>query len=78
MANPFGRSTGAFFRAGPARRGHGTGCANRSDSPISTTSPAPYRNILVRVDFSAHSVRAVRRALDLAERHGGQQHCCMP
>ena len=34
--------------------------------------PAPYRSILVGVDFSAHSTRAVRRALDLAHRHGGR------
>jgi universal stress protein A len=33
--------------------------------------PAPYQRILVGVDFSPHSVRAVRRALDLAHRHGG-------
>jgi len=33
--------------------------------------PAPYQRILVGVDFFAHSVRAVRRALDLAQRHGG-------
>jgi universal stress protein A len=33
--------------------------------------PAPYQRILAGVDFSAHSVRAVRRALDLAHRYGG-------
>jgi len=34
--------------------------------------PSPYRRILVAVDFSPHSVRAVRRALALAGPHGSQ------
>ncbi|MCB1723992.1 MAG: universal stress protein [Gammaproteobacteria bacterium] len=36
--------------------------------------PAPYRTILVGVDFSAHTVRAVRRALQIAGGQGGGVH----
>ncbi|MGB5451867.1 MAG: universal stress protein [Sedimenticolaceae bacterium] len=41
---------------------------------LDQAQPAPYQRILVGVDFSAHSLRAVRRALDLAKRHGGAIH----
>jgi len=41
---------------------------------LDQAEPAPYQRILVGVDFSAHSLRAVRRALDLAKRHGGDIH----
>jgi len=41
---------------------------------LDQAQPAPYRHILVGVDFSAHSLRAVRRALDLAKRNGGGIH----
>ena len=43
----------------------------RQQAALDQAQPVPYKRILVGVDFSAHSVRAVRRALDLAQRHGG-------
>ena len=39
---------------------------------LDQAQPVPYQRILVGVDFSAHSLRAVRRALDLAKRHDGR------
>jgi nucleotide-binding universal stress UspA family protein len=39
---------------------------------LDEAEPVAYRRILVGVDFSPHSVRAVRRGLDLAKRYGGQ------
>ncbi len=35
-------------------------------------APDTYQQILAAVDFSRHSVRVLRRALDLAKRHGSQ------
>lgn len=42
------------------------------EAALDEAEPIAYRRILVGVDFSAHSVRAVRRGLDLAKRYGGQ------
>lgn len=44
----------------------------RAQAALDRTQPEPYQRILVGVDFSAHSVRAVRRAVDLAQRGGGR------
>lgn len=44
------------------------------EAALDAAEPRPYRNILVGMDFSPHSVRAVRRALDLAKRHEGRVH----
>jgi nucleotide-binding universal stress UspA family protein len=46
------------------------GLQARSDQ----AAPTPYQHVLVGVDFSAHSVRAVRRAMDLAKRHDADIH----
>lgn len=39
---------------------------------LDRAEPAPYRRVLVAVDFSAHSIRAVRRALEIATRYDAQ------
>ena len=39
---------------------------------IDQTAPPAYQEILVALDFSKHSVRVLRRALDLAKRHASR------
>ena len=72
MANPFTTAPVRFFEQDRLGEAWDWLREPQRQSDLDDESPAPYRNILVGVDFSAHSVRAVRRALDLAERHGGQ------
>lgn len=72
MANPFTTAPVRFFEQDRLGEAWDWLREPQRQSDLDDESPAPYRNILVGVDFSAHSVRAVRRALDLAERHGGR------
>jgi universal stress protein A len=70
MAKPFIRADVQFFNQGQLGEAWDWLREPLQQVALDQAPPAPYRRIMVGVDFSAHSVRAVRRALDLAHRHG--------
>ena len=72
MAKPFTSAQVSFFEEEQIGDAWDWLREPRREARLDAATPTPYRHILVGVDFSAHSVRAVRRALDLAKRHGGR------
>ena len=71
IAKPFTRADVQFFNQEQLGEAWDWLREPLQQAALDQAPPAPYQHILVGVDFSAHSVRAVRRALDLAHRHGG-------
>jgi universal stress protein A len=72
MARPFTSAKVQFFEQDQLARAWDWLREPDRQEARDQSQPPPYRRILVGVDFSPHSVRAVRRALDLAEHTGGQ------
>lgn len=71
MAKPFTSAAVRFFKHEQLGEAWDWLRQPRQQALLDQAPPSPYQHILVGVDFSAHSVRAVRRALDLAHRHDG-------
>jgi len=71
MAKPFTSAGVRFFEQDKLGEAWDWLRETRQQAALDEAKPVPYQRILVGVDFSAHSVRAVRRALDLAKRYGG-------
>lgn len=72
MAKPFTSAGARFFEQDQLGEAWDWLRQPRREAALDEAEPLRYRRILVGVDFSAHSARAVRRALDLAKRYGGQ------
>lgn len=72
MAKPFIRADVQFFHQEQLGDAWDWLREPLQQAALDQAPPPPYQRILVGVDFSAHSVRAVRRALDLAHRYGGR------
>jgi nucleotide-binding universal stress UspA family protein len=72
MAKPFTSAEVHFFKQD--QRGEAWDWLREPlrQAALDQAPPVPYQRILAGVDFSAHSMRAVRRALDLARRYGGR------
>ena len=72
MAKPFTSADVQFFKQDQLGEAWDWLREPLQQAALDQAPPPPYQRILVGVDFSAHSVRAVRRALDLAHRYGGR------
>jgi universal stress protein A len=72
MAKPFTSAGVRFFKQDQLGEAWDWLREPLQQAALDQAPPAPYQRILVGVDFSPHSVRAVRRALDLAHRYGGR------
>lgn len=72
MAKPFISAEVHFFKQDQLSEAWDWLREPLQQAALDQAPPAPYQRILAGVDFSPHSVRAVRRALDLAHRYGGR------
>lgn len=72
MAKPFISAEVQFFKQDQLSEAWDWLREPLQQAALDQAPPAPYQRILAGVDFSPHSVRAVRRALDLAHRYGGR------
>jgi len=72
MSKPFTSADVQFFKQDQLSEAWNWLREPLQQAALDQATPPPYQRILVGVDFSAHSVRAVRRALDLAHRYGGR------